>query len=183
MRLNFCFGILAFVFSQGGAALSSEYLRSVTVYSTIDRHCAATHGDAPASALASFAGATFKTIYTRDGVGHAFTPGASYGVEFAPGKTIRFKVPLSHTVGDGTSITVVKGSRYVITTTIKNHWDIGPLDSVQTSSSNVTYDLQQRTCTGDLSDKMEVRQSDYAWGVSCVATILDCRIVDGIDTN
>lgn len=128
-----------------------------------------------------YTGMTFKTIFGHDGTEYAYTPGQSYGMKFIPGKTIKYKIPLSQALGDARSTLTVAGNRYIATTTVD--YDHDGIKSRQISHGVTIYDIRNKTCSGTFTMDLDYSRSgafSSSWALHCDIVSTECDIQDGI---
>jgi hypothetical protein len=162
-------------------AARADQVRNATEFMKVTSKCISVRGDAPTDANDKYAGMTFKTIFGRDGTEYAYTPGESYGMKFIPGKTIKYKIPLSKGLGNARSTLTVVGSRYIATTTVD--YDHDGIKSRQISHGVTTYDIRNKTCSGTFTMDLDHSLSgtfSSSWVLHCDIVSTECHIQDGI---
>jgi hypothetical protein len=162
-------------------AARADQLRNATVFIKSTSKCISVRGDAPTDFNEKYAGMTFKTIVGHDGTEYAYTPGESYGMKFIPGKTIRYKIPLSKALADARSTLTVVGNKYIATTTID--YDHDGIKSRQLSHGVTMIDIRNKTCSGMFTEDYDYSSSgavSSSWAVHCDSVSTECYIQDGI---
>jgi hypothetical protein len=162
-------------------AARADQVRNATESMKATFKCISVRGDAPTDSNDKYAGMTFKTIFGHDGTEYAYTPGQSYGMKFIPGKTIKYKIPLSKGLGDARSTLTVTGNKYITTTTIDYYHD--EIKSRQTSHGITMYDIRNKTCSGTFTMDLDYSRSgsfSSSWALHCDIVSTECHIQDGI---
>jgi hypothetical protein len=174
------FFLIAGLLSSSIAARADQ-LRNATEFMKTASKCISVRGDAPTDLNDKYAGMTFKTIFGHDGTAYAYTPGQSYGMKFIPGKTIRYKIPLSKALADARSTLTVLGNKYIVTTTIE--YDYEGVKSRQMSHGVTVFDIKNKTCSGMFTMDYDYSSSGAfasSWALHCDSVSTECHIQDGI---
>lgn len=160
-------------------SVRADQLRNATEFMKATFKCISVRGDAPTDSQDKYAGMTFKTIFGHDGTEYAYTPGQSYGMKFVPGKTIKYKIPLSKGLADARSILTVSGNRYTTRTTVD--YDHDGIKSRQMSRGKTMYDLRNKTCSGTFTMDLDYYASGASsWALHCDIVSTECQIQDGV---
>jgi hypothetical protein len=162
-------------------AARADQVRNATEFMKATFKCISVRGDAPTDSYDKYAGMTFKTIFGHNGTEYVYTPGESYGMKFIPGKTIKYKIPLSKYFGDARSTLAVVGNRYIATTTID--YDHDGIKSRQMSHGVTMLDIRNKTCSGMFTMDYDYSRSgafSSSWALHCDIVSTECRIQDGI---
>ena len=162
-------------------AARADQVRNATEFMKATFKCISVRGDAPTDSNDKYTGMTFKTIFGHDGTEYAYTPGQSYGMKFIPGKTIKYKIPLSQALGDARSTLTVAGNRYIATTTVD--YDHDGIKSRQISHGVTIYDIRNKTCSGTFTMDLDYSRSgafSSSWALHCDIVSTECDIQDGI---
>jgi hypothetical protein len=160
-------------------AARADQVRNATEYMKATFKCISVRGDAPTDLNDKYDGMTFKTIFGHDGTEYAYTAGQSYGMKLIPGKTIKYKVPLSRALADARSTLTVVGNKYIATTTVD--YDHDGIKSRQISRGVTVYDIRNKTCSGTFTmDLDQSSSSASSWALHCDIVSTECHIQDGV---
>ena len=159
----------------------ADTLKNVTMFSKLEYSCDSIRGNAPTDMAEKFRDKVFKTIFDKEGIEYAFAPGQNYGMKFVPGKSINYQIPLSGGNADAVSTLRIRGYGYTNETIVTVNSD--SMKSIQISKSEIKFDLKKKTCSGRTETQLDFSRAGFfatEWVLRCIATIVECNIVDGV---